>query len=122
LKFHSMSVNNLNYKAEKRINNCAKLSLYILDYNSQATTFSWDLALDWVRFPEVYDLSEMDFRWHLNFQPINIEIRFQEDREESKVLIQDLNPHFIKVHAESPFYALQLQNSTLSVTLWCKQL
>jgi hypothetical protein len=117
-----MSVNNLNYKAEKRINNCAKLSLYILDYYSQATTASWDLALDWVRFPVVYDLSEMDFGWHLNFQPLNIEIRFQEDREEPKVLIQDLNPHFVQVRAESPFYALQLQNSTLSVTLWCKQL
>jgi hypothetical protein len=117
-----MSVNNLNYKAEKRINNCAKLSLYILDFNSQVTTASWDLALDWVRFPVVYDLSEMDFRWHLNFQPLNIEIRFQEGSEEHKVLTQESTPNFLQVRAESLFYTLQLQNSTLSVTLWCKQL
>ncbi len=122
MKFHSLSINKFKYKAKKGITDYAQLSLGIIDFNSQTTTANWEFSLDLVRFPLVYDLNEMDFTWHLDFQPLQIEIGIQEGTGEPKVLVQNLTPHFLQLRNESPFYAIQLQNSILSSTIWCKQL
>lgn len=122
MKFHSLSINKFKYKAKKGITDYAKLSLGIVDFNSQLTTACWQFSLDLVRFPLVYDLNEIDFTWQLDFQPLQIEIGIQEGAGEPKVLAQNLTPHFLQFRNESPFYVVQLQNSILSSTIWCKQL